>query len=133
MSTLVLSLDPRVEDRIIHDLVDAGHTVVARVETAAQIIEVVTSGEVDRALVSATRSRLDDATMAACDDRAVRLVALASGDLQRRHAASVGVFEVLPENAEWQEIDRMLSDGISAGQRGTSASLRPKGRVLAIW
>jgi Mrp family chromosome partitioning ATPase len=135
VAELLLALDPAVEDRIIGDILMAGHTVVARVQSAGELITAATTGGVDVALVSASRSRLTEAVITACDEGGVRLVALASGELERRHAATLGLFEVIDENAPWPQIERLLDARAAVPLRVGSAPgfTQRAGSTIAVW
>ncbi|WP_308468180.1 AAA family ATPase [Rathayibacter soli] len=135
MSALVLALDAAVEDRIIADLIAAGHIVVARVQSAGELTDAVARGEAEVALVSASRRRLTERVLAACDEHGVRLVALTSGELERRHAATLGLFEVVEENASFEEIERLMRAGTELPLRmaATSAAPRAAGTTIAVW
>ncbi|HEY5223747.1 MAG TPA: regulator [Microbacteriaceae bacterium] len=135
MSALVLALDAAVEDRLIPDLLAAGHTVVARVQSAGELTDAVVTGEADVALVSASRRRLTEQVLAACDEHGVRLVALTSGELERRHAATLGLFEVVEENAPFVEIERFMQVRAELPLRVGSPQTRPRaaGTTIAVW
>jgi MinD-like ATPase involved in chromosome partitioning or flagellar assembly len=135
MSALVLALDPAVEDRVIGDILSAGHTVLARVQSAGELIAAVSASDVDVALVSASRSRLTEAVMTACDESGVRLVALASGELDRRHAATLGLFEVIEESAPWAQIERLLDARTAVPLRvGAAPEIAERvGSTIAVW
>lgn len=133
--TLVLALDRRVEDRLIAEIVAAGHELVARVQTASDAIALVEERAPEVVLVSASRRQLSDRLIAACDARAVRLVALAATDLERRHAASLGLYEVVDATAEWAEVEALLSAGLTVPSRVDEqrGSTRSTGTVTAVW
>ncbi|MDQ1587159.1 MAG: hypothetical protein QOJ77_324 [Microbacteriaceae bacterium] len=135
MATLVLALDRRVEDRLIGDILDRGHEIVARVQGAAEVIAILEDRTPEVVLVSASRKHLGDRLIAECDARAVRLVALAASDLERRLAASLGLYEVLDAQAEWAEVEALITAGVSVPMRlGPAApSAANAGAVIAVW
>jgi MinD-like ATPase involved in chromosome partitioning or flagellar assembly/PHD/YefM family antitoxin component YafN of YafNO toxin-antitoxin module len=135
MATLVLALDRRVEDRLIGDILDRGHEIIARVQAAAEVIAILDDRAPDVVLVSASRKHLGERLIAECDARAVRLIALAASDLERRHAASLGLYEVLEAQAEWAEVEALITAGVSVPLRlGPSApGATNPGTVIAVW
>lgn len=144
MVALVLALDRRVEDRLIGPIVAAGHEILARPQTAAETMTFLEAKLPDVVLVSASRRQLTDRLIAACDARAVRLIALTAGDLERRHAASLGLYEVVDATSEWAEIETLLTGGLtvplrvasrsaSAGSAAAGSASAASGTVIAVW
>ncbi|TAM67747.1 MAG: regulator [Microbacteriaceae bacterium] len=117
------------------ELLAAGHTVVARVQSAGELTDAVARGEADVALVSASRRRLTERVLAACDAHGVRLVALTSGELERRHTATLGLFEVVEGNAPFVEIERFIQVHAELPLRvGSPPTVsRAAGATIAVW
>jgi MinD-like ATPase involved in chromosome partitioning or flagellar assembly len=136
MVALVLALDRRVEDRLIGPIVATGHEILARPQTAAETMTFLEAKLPDVVLVSASRRQLTDRLIAACDARVVRLIALAAGDLERRHAASLGLYEVVDATSEWAEIETLLTGGLNVPLRVASRSASANGAtgtIIAVW
>ena len=95
MARLALALDPATEDRLLADVVEHGHTIVARLVGWRDVLESLDVLAPDVVLVGAGRATLSAELLAACDDRGIRLIALAAGDAERAHAAQLGLHEVL--------------------------------------
>jgi hypothetical protein len=131
---IALALERRVEDRIVGDLIARGHDIVARVQTAGELQAVLERSELEVVLVSGSRSRLTSALVAQCDDRGVRLIVLAAGELERRHAAQLGVYDVLDFTADWGEIEAMLVAPAAISLRASERQTRSApGEVVAVW
>jgi MinD-like ATPase involved in chromosome partitioning or flagellar assembly len=130
MTSIALALDSRVEDRIIGELLAAGHRVHSRVQSAGELITLAEAGGADVSLVSASRARLNDRVISACDANGLRLIVLAAGELERRHAAALGLYEVLDDSASWDEIERLLHADIARAVPGPAPE---PGRTIAVW
>jgi Flp pilus assembly CpaE family ATPase len=143
MAQLALSLDRRSEDALLPGALQAGHAVVARVQTAGELSATLAAHEIDLAVVSATRSRLTPELAAAAAATGTRLVVLASTADEREVAARAGAREVLPEPASWAELERQLAAqavpgrGAEADAAARDAATRPGGAaqasVIAVW
>src|SRR6185436_13540506 len=105
MARLALALDPATEDRLLADVVEHGHTVVARLVGWRDLVESLDVLAPEVVLVGAARVSLSADLLAACDERGIRLVALAANDAERAHAAQLGLHEVLDRSAVWREIE----------------------------
>ncbi|MFO7691027.1 MAG: hypothetical protein R6W83_10835 [Cryobacterium sp.] len=108
---LALALDRSAEDRLLAGMLENGHSVLARAQTAAALIEALRRVEPQVVIVAAHRETLTAELIAACDDRGVRVIALAGGAQDRRHAAGLGLYEVVDAGASWAEIELLLGSG----------------------
>ena len=72
-----------------------GHEIVGRAGSAAELDALLTDERPDAAVVASTPQYLTSRTVALADDHAVRLVVLVGDDVERRHAASLGLHETL--------------------------------------
>lgn len=135
MARLALALDPATEDRLLADAVEHGHTVVARLVGWRDLLDSLDVLAPDVALVGAARASLSGELLAACDERGIRLVALAAGDADRAHAAQLGLHEVLDRSADWREIEALVSGGVPVPSRVGDAArtARHAGEVVAVW
>lgn len=137
MAALALALDRHTEDRLLAAIVEHGHAIVARLSSARDILAALDVRPPEVVIVGAARATLTAELIAACDGRGIRVIALAASDLERRHAASLGLYEVIDAAAEWAEIEAMLSAGlvvplrIGDGSRTTGAPRA--GSVIAVW
>lgn len=137
MATLALALDRETEDRLLADIVEQGHSIVARLSTARELIAAIHQRPPEAVILGADRATLTAEVIAACDARGVRVIALAASDHDRRHAASLGLHEVLDATADWAEIDALLGAGIlvplRVGDRPGGARALATGSVIAVW
>jgi len=146
VSGIVLCLEPRVEDRILGELIDRGHEILARVQSAREVLAVCdeaassgTSGAARAAglaiIVGGATSRLTDALVAGCDERGMRLIVLAGSEFERRHAAELGLFDVLDVSADCDEIEAAMVPG-EVPARVDAQSTAPRsgpGAIVAVW
>jgi MinD-like ATPase involved in chromosome partitioning or flagellar assembly len=108
-----------------------GHEIVATADSAPRAIVELEATVVEVAVVSASPVVLSMALLASCDTRGVRIVAFVASDAERRHAASLGLFDLVDATTDWAEIE-----GVLAGTR-TVESAPPatsgRGTVIAVW
>ena len=112
VAALALALPRRTEDRLLADIVEHGHAIVARAATVPDLLDVLSEGTPDVVIAGAARDTLSAGLIAACDARGIRLIALAETDADRRHAVGLGLFEVLDASAAWSEIQSLIIGGI---------------------
>jgi MinD-like ATPase involved in chromosome partitioning or flagellar assembly len=124
VASLILALPPRVEDALLRDVVESGHTVLARVAGAADVIAAVRATAADplHLVIAASPTTLDRDVLTALDGRGARAVAVASSEADRRNAQSLGHHEVVDEGATWREIEELLLSGRRLGASGGMAS-----------
>ena len=119
----------RSSDALAHDAARYGHEIVARATTAESLRVALATARPEIVIVGASAVYLSDVLLAACDATGLRLVALVEADAERRHAASMGLFELVDAAADWPTIERMLSRAQAhplASQR--SSTTRPSNR-----
>jgi MinD-like ATPase involved in chromosome partitioning or flagellar assembly len=137
MVTLVLAVDHTMEDRILADLVQRGHVILARAETAEDLLGAISAQAPECVIVSAKTSTLSADVLALCDDWGVRLIALAASEAERRHAAGLGLYEVLDASAPWAEIEAVLAGGniipLRLGERPAATLPLRSSSVIAVW
>ncbi|MDO4029434.1 AAA family ATPase [Clavibacter michiganensis] len=124
VASLILALPPRVEDALLRDVVESGHTVLARVAGAADVIAAVRATTADplHLVIAASTNTLDRDVLTALDERGARAVAVASTEADRRNAQSLGHHEVVDEGATWREIEELLLSVRPLGASGGMAS-----------
>ena len=135
MARLALALDPAVEDRLLADAVEAGHTIVARVVGWRDVLECLDVLGPDVVVVGAGRTTLSAELLAACDERGIRIIGLAASDHERAHAGRLGLHEVLDATAAWAELDVLVAGGVPVPSRvGDAGDPRGFGSVvIAVW
>ena len=122
------------EDAVVRDAARHGHRVAIRAATAADLIERLAARpadadpRIDLVLVVADDRHLSRDLVAACDERGVRLLALADDAGERARAQALGVDAVA-----WSD----GFAGIEAQARPTTdAAVEPertRGRVVVVW
>lgn len=134
MARLALALDASTEDRLLPDLVEHGHTVVARLVGWRDVVESLDLLAPDVVVVGAGRGTLSAELLAACDERGVRLIGVAASDADRGHAGALGVHELVDATAEWAEIEVLVSGGVAVPSRiGDAGDGAPRAGVVAVW
>ena len=137
MARLLLALDRSTEDRLLPDIVQYGHAVLARVSGAGELLAVLDGTEADVALVSAGRATLSAAVVRACDEHGVRVIALAVTDQDRRNAAGLGLLDVIDATADWAGIEAVIEAGVviplRVTERASSLAAPARGTVIAVW
>lgn len=133
MPRIALALPLDAEDRIAAELARNGYDIVGRCSSADELASVLAITGAELALVSAGPRYLSGRLLAQSDAVGARLVAMIGSDAERRHAASVGLYEVVDLTAEWREVEAALM-GIPAEipTRG-AGRLGEEGRVVAVW
>ena len=131
MARIALALPVALEDRISDDALRHGHDIAARSVSALELASLVGSLKPDIVIASSEPRYLTDRVLAACDDAGVRIIALATDDAARRHAATLGLYESLDAASPWPEIEAVID-----GARREPAPKRrraERGSVIAVW
>ncbi|WP_157001471.1 AAA family ATPase [Agromyces laixinhei] len=135
MARLALALDGPTEDRILADIVEHGHTIVARLVGWNDLLENLDVLGPEVAIVGAGSGTLSAELLSACDERGVRLIALAGSDAERAHASQLGLHEIVDAAAPWAEIEPLVSGGVPVPSR--VGDVRPReertASVVAVW
>jgi MinD-like ATPase involved in chromosome partitioning or flagellar assembly len=134
---LAFALPLETEDRLAPDSIRHGHSVVARCSSAHELASRIEVLAPDVAIVAATERHLTASLLSVCDEAGVRVLALVSGEIDRRHAASLGLYEMAPIDAEWPRIEEGLTVLQSAPAPAVAAAEpkqpEKKGQVIAVW
>ena len=137
MARIALVLDRATEQRMLADIVDCGHSVVTRVDTAHEFLDTLLHGQPHVVVVSGRRESLTGQLIAACDERGIRVVAIAASEQERRHAGSLGLYETVATPCDWSEIEELLVSGVvvplRVGDRHFTGGALSAGSVIAVW
>jgi MinD-like ATPase involved in chromosome partitioning or flagellar assembly len=133
MPRIALALPLDTEDRVAIELVRHGYEVVARCSSSDELASVLDSAFAEYALVSASPRYLNERLLVESDASGTRLVALIGSDAERRHAASVGLHEVVDSAAEWPELENALQGAPVARPLARAGLSNGRGQVIAIW
>ncbi|WP_104193152.1 regulator [Cryobacterium sp. Y82] len=137
MARLALVLDRATEQQMLAEIVDCGHSVVTRVDTAREFLETLSHGQPHVVVVSGRRESLTGQLIAACDERGIRVVALTATEQERRHAATLGLYETVAIPCDWSEIEDLLVSGVvvplRVGERHFTGGALNTGSVIAVW
>jgi MinD-like ATPase involved in chromosome partitioning or flagellar assembly len=134
MTTIALCLDRRMQERVATEATASGHVVTTRTTIGRELVAALGAREVDVAVVGASRGRLSAEVVAACDRAGVRLVVLAAGESERRHALALGVYDALDAGADWSALEPSLR-GVPAvpSRAGGPLGAEDASRVIAVW
>jgi MinD-like ATPase involved in chromosome partitioning or flagellar assembly len=131
---VALALDHRVEADVLTGMLEHGHRVAHRCIDAEELIRRLSERQdVDVVVVSASPALLTGQLIDAADATGLRLVAVAADETDRRHAASLGVVDVVTAPVEWADLERSLTQADPAVDARAPDSPRAAGRVTALW
>jgi MinD-like ATPase involved in chromosome partitioning or flagellar assembly len=133
MPRIALALPLETEDRVAVELVRHGYEIVARCSGSDDLASVLGSALAEYALVSASPRYLNERLLVESDASGTRLVALIGSDAERRHAASVGLHEVLDSAAGWPELENALLGAPVARPLARRGPSNGRGEVIAVW
>lgn len=134
MARIAFALDAAIEDRLLADVVEHGHEVVARVVGWRELLARLDELTPEVLVVGAGRATFSTDLLAAADLRGIRIIALAHDDRDRAHATGIGLHEVLGADAGWREIEAFVSGGLVAPAvppRDRTGSA--PGATIAVW
>lgn len=127
---LAFALPLELETELAEQATRHGHEVVARAASAAEAASLVVALAPDALVVASEPRYLGERVLAACDDSGVRVVALTSGEPDRRLAASLGLYETTDATAGWPAVEHALL----GAPRPTPAGARDgRGTVIVVW
>lgn len=129
MAGIVLAVPAELSRRLAGDAVRYGHEIAAECATADELAFRLRTTGVTIAIASADPLLLDSRVIAAADESGVRIVALVGTDTQRRHAATLGIFETQDADAEWPQIEHLFG----GPSRAVEAAPVTRGTVIAVW
>jgi MinD-like ATPase involved in chromosome partitioning or flagellar assembly len=140
VARIALALPLETEDRLATEAVRHGHELVARCPTAHELASRIdalhmTGGQPDVAIVAATERHLTESLLSICDEAGVRILALVSGEVDRRHAAGLGLLETADIVSPWPDLERQFA-GIVIRAEPLMAPPVPAtqaGSVIAVW
>lgn len=141
---IAFALPLELEDRLAPSAVRHGHELVARCSSASELASRIESLKPEVAVVAANERHLTDRLLAVADDAGVRVLALVAGEVERRHAASLGLLETADAASDWSELDGRLALAPPAALRPETradsdegeddAPASPKlGTIIAVW
>ena len=131
MARIAMALPLEAEDRLAAEAELHGHEVVARCSTAHELASRIDTVAPDVVIVAATERHLTQRLLAVCDEAGVRMLALTTGEIDRRHAASIGLFEMAALDSSWPAIETALT--VLRRYTPESAPAPREGIVIAVW
>ena len=123
---LVLAVPAPHDARLAEEARRHGHEIVGSVADADALPAALDGAEV--ALVWASPRYLGYGTLAECDARGVRVVAVVSADAQRRYASGIGLYDLVAADAEWPAVEAVLQ-----GAREDAGTSSGRARVVTVW
>ncbi|CAN5116997.1 P-loop NTPase [soil metagenome] len=131
MARIALALPLEHEDRLSAEIVRHGHELVARCGSADELAASISTGRTELAVVGGSPRYLNQRLLTEADSAGVRMLALVSGEADRKHAAALGLYETVPDDAEWAQVEARLLAGVSAGRPHVQRST--EGTVITVW
>lgn len=131
MPKVALAVPLAIEDRLVADLGRHGYEVVARCDNADELTSVLVSSAAEIALVSSASRYLTERLMAEADTAGVRLVALVESADSSRHAALLGLHEVVTSDSTWQQLEAAMVGTTLAP--ALQAVPTESGQIIAVW
>jgi MinD-like ATPase involved in chromosome partitioning or flagellar assembly len=131
MARIAMALPLEAEDRLASEAEMHGHEVVARCSTAHELASRIETVAPDVVIVAATERHLTQRLLAVCDEAGVRMLALTAGEIDRRHAASIGLFEMAALDSSWPAIETALTVLRRPPAQGEPE--QREGIVIAVW
>jgi MinD-like ATPase involved in chromosome partitioning or flagellar assembly len=131
MARIAMALPLEAEDRLAAEAEMHGHEVVARCSTAHELASRIETVAPDVVIVAATERHLTERLLAVCDEAGVRMLALTAGEIDRRHAASIGLFEMAAIDSNWPAIETALT--VLRRPSAPSPPEQREGIVIAVW
>ena len=131
---VALALPQEVEDRLAAEATRHGHEVVARCASAHELASRIEAARPDVAIVAATERHLTGALLSVCDDAGVRVLPLVGSEVERRHAASLGLLESAELSSEWPALERELAViSVRSVVEDVASEPAASGTVIAVW
>jgi MinD-like ATPase involved in chromosome partitioning or flagellar assembly len=131
VATIAFSVPLDVEDRLIPEALRHGHTIAARCSSAQELASKIDILQPTVVIVAATSRHLTESLLAVCDGAGAGVLALISSEEDRRHAVSIGLFEMAPLDAPWAQMESSLAalnpvlvETVAPAAHGT---------VIAVW
>ncbi|MEQ1735333.1 MAG: regulator [Rhodoglobus sp.] len=131
MATRVLGVPGEVDGQLRGEAVRHGHEVLASGASAQHLEAMVRALRPGAAVVRASPQFLTARVVAACDDAGVSVIALVATEIERRHAASIGLYETTDAAAGWPAIESLLGGRRIAAPVATEPPSR--GTAIAVW
>ncbi|WP_157155400.1 regulator [Diaminobutyricimonas sp. LJ205] len=132
MSRLAFAVPVEVEDRLAEDCRRYGHEIIARCDDADELAVLLAERQTDGAVVATSPRYLTARLLAEADLAGTRLVGLTSSEADRRHASTLGLYELVDVASEWHEIEGLLV-GVPTSAPATPAASGGRGTVIAVW
>lgn len=131
MARLAFGLPVELDEAFAEQAQRHGHEVLARMSSAHELAAHVDAARPDAVIVSAQPRYLTPRLLATADESGVRLIAAVGSDADRRYAATLGLFELIPADAPWEAVEELLG-GVRPLEAAVAAAESP-GTVVAVW
>jgi MinD-like ATPase involved in chromosome partitioning or flagellar assembly len=136
---IAFALPLEAEDRLSAEAIRHGHEIVARCSTAHELASRIDAINPDVAIVAATERHLTSSLVSICDEAGVRILALVSSAMDRRHAGSLGLLESAELDADWPTIEKDLAviaarvNPLPEHEPDVEPNTERAGVVIAVW
>lgn len=137
MTDVALALPLAEEQALAAAASRHGHRVVARCSGGDELATRLPTAAAEVVVSGAAPQYLSARLIDACDRLGVRLVAVATAPAERRHAAGLGVIDVLDAPVGWEALlpmGRRAVDQVDERTASRPIGARPeRGTVIAVW
>jgi MinD-like ATPase involved in chromosome partitioning or flagellar assembly len=134
MARVALAVPLELEDRLSPSAERHGHDVVARCSSAHELASRIESVHPDVAVVAATERHLTESLLTLCDEAGVRVLALVASEMERRHAAALGLLETADAASDWSELEGQLAAlPARTPQPAVDTVVPGRGTIIAVW
>lgn len=136
MKSVALRLPHPLDERVCVDLKRHGYRGTILKGATDRLAEGLAQSGFDAVICGAGQNYLSSDMLETCDSAGIKVIALASNDSERRHAANLGLYEVIDAAAPWPHIEQLLTAGPALLRDGNDAPRipgEPRGEVIAVW
>jgi MinD-like ATPase involved in chromosome partitioning or flagellar assembly len=131
---IALAVPAPYDDRLAREALRHGHEVVASAHDADELAATLETARPDVAIVWGSPRYLSYGTLADCDLRGVRVLAIVTADEERRYATGIGLYDLVDGAAEWALFEEALAGDRAAAQAADpEAEHDTRGTVVAVW
>jgi len=133
-AALVLPLD--AERRLVDSAAYHGHEVIARCSGGDELAVRLAQLDVDLVVVQATREHLTSRLLETADALGVRMLVIADGDDEARHAAALGIIDAVGGPAGWGLLEGDPAEpdaGVAPAAPPALAPVPRPGTVVTVW
>src|SRR5690606_7403398 len=119
---IVTALPAEIEHRLLPEILDSGHQVIARAVDAGEVLSRTETEHVDLVILHPQLKQLSVAVLNACEQRGIRVMFLVSDHGDEDAVHQLGYLESYPHSVSWAELSQasgLLNPGYVVPPRRT--------------